>query len=417
MAARKKQNTLHIGWFVLFATFYLNLVVDGYCFISGILIVEISDEYPDYDMWQISIISGLVPTLYLLLAPPCIAINEFLGPCRIIMLASAISTGSFVMAWANGFYFLKGFYFDLFFLGFAQGISSALLYGPSIAVIPDYFPKRQRSLATGITTCGSSVGAILFGLITTPLMNEYGWRGYLVIFSCFSIQGIALALFFKDSLKPKIRKVRKDRPVRDVSYQRDLPAAVSVMSYDSDIIENRPPDNSDNIAIPPCHIMRKISEDKRRSRLDTDGSLDGSIITRDNVLLKLSDQRNIRSDSRGNMYQINVVEGIHEEDENDESSSSSSSSSSDDEEIVTAPTSPKPVSKPTTPMISRQSSKEDTLKPPPPTYQRQNSGNSGGNYRKRSPSNLSVHSFVQSMAWIVSQVAMAPQTFREVLAK
>ena len=55
----------HFGWIVLAATFYLNLIVDGYCFVSGIYIYEIEKDYPDFETWQIAIIPGIVRAIYL----------------------------------------------------------------------------------------------------------------------------------------------------------------------------------------------------------------------------------------------------------------------------------------------------------------------------------------------------------------
>ena len=143
-----------------------------------------------------------ISLLFFTLAPISIGISEFFGPARIIVFASILSSTALLLTWANTFFQL-GYFFDLLNLGILQGFASSLIYGPSIAVISDYFPHHQRSLATGITTCGSPVGAIIYGFFIFPLFETFGWRGSLAIIAAINLHGVLCGLSFLRSLKPK----------------------------------------------------------------------------------------------------------------------------------------------------------------------------------------------------------------------
>ena len=43
-----------------------------------------------------------------------------------------------------------------------------------------YFEKR-RSLATGLALCGSGIGTVIFTPLVVALVEEYGWRGAVLV--------------------------------------------------------------------------------------------------------------------------------------------------------------------------------------------------------------------------------------------
>jgi hypothetical protein len=45
-----------------------------------------------------------------------------------------------------------------------------------------YYFEKKRSLATGISVCGSGVGTFLFAPLATYLIEEYGWKGANLVF-------------------------------------------------------------------------------------------------------------------------------------------------------------------------------------------------------------------------------------------
>jgi MFS transporter, ACS family, hexuronate transporter len=59
---------------------------------------------------------------------------------------------------------------------FSLGIGEAANFPAAIKTIADWFPKRERALATGIFNSGSNVGAIIAPLMVPFMASHFGWR-------------------------------------------------------------------------------------------------------------------------------------------------------------------------------------------------------------------------------------------------
>jgi MFS transporter, ACS family, hexuronate transporter len=59
---------------------------------------------------------------------------------------------------------------------FCLGIGEAGSFPSAIKAIAEWFPKRERALATGLFNSGSNVGAIVTPLVVPWLTYRYGWR-------------------------------------------------------------------------------------------------------------------------------------------------------------------------------------------------------------------------------------------------
>jgi MFS family permease len=90
-----------------------------------------------------------------------------------------------------------------FFSGFGFG----LMYLPAIVSVTCYFEKK-RSLATGIAVCGSGLGTFVFAPLTEYLIDEYGWRGAVMI-----IAGLVLNCAILGALFRPVPDVRESKPV------------------------------------------------------------------------------------------------------------------------------------------------------------------------------------------------------------
>jgi MFS transporter, ACS family, hexuronate transporter len=58
----------------------------------------------------------------------------------------------------------------------ALGLGEAGVFPASIKTVAEWFPQKERALATGIFNAGSNVGAILTPLIVPWITVRYGWR-------------------------------------------------------------------------------------------------------------------------------------------------------------------------------------------------------------------------------------------------
>jgi ACS family hexuronate transporter-like MFS transporter len=59
---------------------------------------------------------------------------------------------------------------------FSLGIGEAGSFPASIKAVAEWFPKKERALATGIFNSGANVGAIVTPLLVPWLTNRFGWR-------------------------------------------------------------------------------------------------------------------------------------------------------------------------------------------------------------------------------------------------
>ena len=78
----------------------------------------------------------------------------------------------------------------------AVGFGFGMIFLTSIVTVSRYFDKR-RSLAMGISVCGSGVGAIIFNPLIKVLLDEYGWRGTILIQAGLMLNCVALALLYR----------------------------------------------------------------------------------------------------------------------------------------------------------------------------------------------------------------------------
>ena len=59
---------------------------------------------------------------------------------------------------------------------FSLGIGEAGSFPASVKAVAEWFPKRERALATGLFNCGSNIGAIVTPLMVPWITYRFGWR-------------------------------------------------------------------------------------------------------------------------------------------------------------------------------------------------------------------------------------------------
>ena len=82
-----------------------------------------------------------------------------------------------------------------------------MAYLPAIVTVSFYFEER-RSLATGLAVCGSGIGTFVFAPLTDKLVQEYGWRGSLLILSGILLNCIICGAVFRPLPTPKVSTVK-----------------------------------------------------------------------------------------------------------------------------------------------------------------------------------------------------------------
>lgn len=87
-------------------------------------------------------------------------------------------------------------------IGLGTGMGFGLIYLPAIVSVTMYFEK-YRSLATGIAVCGSGFGTVVFAPLTEIFIQEYGWRGAMLLMGGIVFHCIFFGALFRPLEYPK----------------------------------------------------------------------------------------------------------------------------------------------------------------------------------------------------------------------
>jgi MFS transporter, ACS family, aldohexuronate transporter len=115
---------------------------------------------------------------------------------------------------------------------FAFGVARALLglgeaanFPACIKTVAEWFPKRERALATGLFNSGANIGAVVAPLTVPWLAENYGWQSAFVATGALGFIWLAfwLALYKRPEEHPKVSVnelgyIQADPPDRALSY-------------------------------------------------------------------------------------------------------------------------------------------------------------------------------------------------------
>lgn len=75
---------------------------------------------------------------------------------------------------------------------FALGLGEAGSFPASIKTVAEWFPKRERALATGLFNSGTNVGAIVVPLLVPPLTLAFGWQAAFIVTGALGLLWLVL---------------------------------------------------------------------------------------------------------------------------------------------------------------------------------------------------------------------------------
>jgi len=96
-----------------------------------------------------------------------------------------------------------------------------MAYLPAIVAVSFYFEQR-RSLATGIAVCGSGIGTFIFAPLTNSLLEEYSWKGTVLIEAGILLNCILCGMVFRPLNVPK----KNPDPVEPEAVMEEKPMVV-----------------------------------------------------------------------------------------------------------------------------------------------------------------------------------------------
>jgi ACS family hexuronate transporter-like MFS transporter len=94
----------------------------------------------------------------------------------------------------------------------ALGFGEAAVFPASIKAVAEWFPRKERALATGIFNAGTSLGAMLAPLVVPWLNSRWGWRGAFVGIGALGFVWLIfwLLLYRRPDQHPRVSKGELD---------------------------------------------------------------------------------------------------------------------------------------------------------------------------------------------------------------
>jgi MFS transporter, ACS family, hexuronate transporter len=109
----------------------------------------------------------------------------------------------------------------------ALGLAEGGNFPAAIRTVSDWFPKKERALATGLFNGGSNIGPIITPVIVPWIMLYWGWRGSFVIIGAFGF--VWVALWLATYRAPE--KTRRLSPAELAFIRSDGPDPTSKVSW------------------------------------------------------------------------------------------------------------------------------------------------------------------------------------------
>src|SRR4030095_4343407 len=115
---------------------------------------------------------------------------------------------------------------------FALGLGEAGNFPASIKTVAEWFPRKERALATGIFNAGTNVGILFAAAIVPPITLRFGWRWAFIVTGLVGFVSLAfgVALYKKPDEHPRLSKAElayihsdPSEPTTTIPWKRLLP--------------------------------------------------------------------------------------------------------------------------------------------------------------------------------------------------
>jgi MFS transporter, ACS family, hexuronate transporter len=114
----------------------------------------------------------------------------------------------------------------------ALGLGESGVFPASIKTVAEWFPKKERALATGIFNAGANVGAIVTPFVVTWITVRWGWRWAFLITGASGFLWLAfwLLLYRRPEEHPRVSRAELDYirsdpqpPMTKIAWARLIP--------------------------------------------------------------------------------------------------------------------------------------------------------------------------------------------------
>ncbi|XP_019629216.1 PREDICTED: monocarboxylate transporter 13-like [Branchiostoma belcheri] len=225
------------GWVVVAATFFIHAVLYATCLSFGVFYAEFREVFQEGA--GITSFTGSILVACLLVCSPLAGALSNLTSCRAVIIAgSVISAVGLIVS-----FFAQEMIHLFFSVGFLTGFGMSLVLSPSLAMIGRYFDKRHAT-ANGIAICGTGVGQFALPPLFQFLIDEFGWRGALLIVAGLMLNGcVCGALLRPIHLKEDRREEHADTETHnsDETQAKGVAPLHQIMeTFDVTLLKHRP---------------------------------------------------------------------------------------------------------------------------------------------------------------------------------
>ncbi|KAK6171353.1 hypothetical protein SNE40_019559 [Patella caerulea] len=243
------------GIVVVISAFMIQFVAYGITGSIGIYNVEFL-EYFDTTAFDISLMSSINLGMFLGAGPIASYLMDRYSHRKVVLVGGFMSSvGILVMPWLPGIPYMYLFY------GVINGLGGCFSYVPSHVLSGLYYDKYQ-GLATGLATGGSGLGITVGPMLIAYLIEEYTWKGSLLILSGISFN----VLVFGALLRPPPPRTIREIEVPTVSV--DLAFSVKKKNPENSTIVVHGIDDTVTLSLDtvPTKYLDDKNSDKSKSR-------------------------------------------------------------------------------------------------------------------------------------------------------
>jgi ACS family hexuronate transporter-like MFS transporter len=182
----------HLRWYICGLLLYATTVNYMDRMVLGLLEPTIARQL-HWNRTEYGFINGVFQLGYALMMPLAGRLIDWLG------LRFGYSAATLVWSLSSMSHALArtGAQFALARLGL--GVGEAANFPACIKAVADWFPQRERALATGIFNGGSNLGAVIAPLLVPLVTLHFGWRAAFVCTGSLSLSWVVLwVLFYRE---------------------------------------------------------------------------------------------------------------------------------------------------------------------------------------------------------------------------
>lgn len=189
--ARFAEKTTHIRWVICGLLFYATTVNYIDRMVLGILKPSIAQQL-HWTETQYGLITSAFQFGYAVMMPIAGRLIDWLG------LRIGYSIAALVWGCCSMLHALAGNAFQFGLARLGLGLGEAANFPAAIKALAEWFPQKERALATGIFNSGSNIGAVIAPLLVPILYARFGWQAAFICTGSLSLSWVIFwALFYR----------------------------------------------------------------------------------------------------------------------------------------------------------------------------------------------------------------------------